>query len=303
MALSLDIALPPAEGGVLTRAPYTPFMAARTARAPGISPLGTAPLIAVLDDFAWQMARRAALIRARPEIVHALLPEAEPAALELLDTIAETAGALPGFERNGRHWHRPDGITTEIDHAQPLLSLGTMVAEDFCLLSAAPGAQYRLIGAILCFPSRWLLSEKLDKPLTAIHDRVPEYDDTLARRVARLFETLRPGRALVRVNWLVHATPEPHLPLGLSDKLVAKADPQGPLYLRTERQTLLRLPKSGAVAFGIKTSISALDSLTPEEKAALAHALQALDGETIAYRAGADLHQRALQRLTRSGQA
>jgi hypothetical protein len=283
---------------VIDRAPYAPFTEPRTARPPGLMPLGDLPLVTADPDFAAQMARREALIGARSEVVHALLPEGRSAAAELLDlVIRETAGAR-GFALEGAAWRRPDGGRVALDRAHPLFSLGRMTAEDWCLLlpDAASG-EYRLAGAILCFPSRWLLSEKLGRALTAIHEPVPGYAEELAKRVNRVFETLRAGRALWRVNWLVHATPELHLPLGLSDKLVAEADPGEGLYLRTERQTLTRLPASGAVAFGIKTTVCPLEALTPVEAAALARELARLSPADIAYRAGRDMHGAALARL------
>jgi hypothetical protein len=39
--------------------------------------------------------------------------------------------------------------------------------------------------------------------------------------------------------------------------------------VRSERQTLVRLPQTGAVLFAIHTYVVALDSLTPAERAGL----------------------------------
>ena len=283
---------------LLDHAPYAPFTEPRTARAPGLMPLGALPLVAADADFAAQMMRRAALLAERPQVVHALLPAGRAPAAELLDhVIAETAGAR-GFARAGARWTRPDGTSVAIDPDEPLRSLGRMVAEDWCLLVPDPASgEYRLVGAVLCFPSRWLLSEKLGRPLTAIHAPVPDYAEHLAARVNRVFEALRPERPVWRVNWLVHATPELHLPLGLSDKLVAEADPGEGLYLRTERQTLTRLPRTGAVAFGIKTTVCPLEALDADQAAALGRELARLSPADIAYRAGSDMHGAALARL------
>jgi hypothetical protein len=283
---------------LLDHAPHAPFMEPRTARPPGLMPLSEGALVTADPDFAAQMALREALLAGRREVVLGCPAEGRAPADELLAHVAGAAPRAAGFGCEGDLWHRPDGAALRIDRADPLASLGRMVAEDFCLLlpDAASG-EYRLVAAVLCFPSRWLLSEKLGRPLTAIHDPVPDYDATLARRVNRVFETLREGRALWRVNWLVHATPELHLPLGLSDKLVAEADPREGLYLRTERQTLTRLPETGAVAFGIKTSVCPLEALTPEQAGALARALAALDPEVVAYRSGAAAHALAIDRL------
>ena len=116
-------------------------------------------------------------------------------------------------------------------------------------------------------------------------------------RTNRVFEAIRVGRPLWRVNWLVSTTPELHLPLGLEEKSVSRGDPREELWLRTERQTLLRLPGSGAVVFGIKTSVSPVEALAPAEIIALRAALAAYDAETVAYKGGRDTYRATLARL------
>ncbi len=260
---------------MLDQCPYAPFLEPRTARAPGLMPLGDLPLTVRDADFAAQMAERRRLLAEVPETVLACLAEGAAPAGEL--------ARLLGLEGEG---------------LAALRAMGAATAEDWCLLlpDAASG-EYRLVAGLLCFPSRWSLAEKLGRPITAIHAPVPDYDAELARRVNRVFEAIRPGRALWRVNWLVHPTAELHLPLREGEKTAVVPDPSGTLYLRTERQTLTRLPETGAVAFGIKTSVCPLSALTPAEAAALAREYAALDGETLAYRSGGDLQARALARL------
>ncbi|MGF1501596.1 MAG: DUF3445 domain-containing protein [Paracoccaceae bacterium] len=287
-------------GLVLDFAPYTPFMEPRTARPPGLSPIDPADWTVVLPDFAAQMAYRQALLARRREIVLAELPEARPAAEELLTALLAHLATRADYRVEPRSVRRPDGGAVALGGA-PLETAGRLVAEDLVLMEAdAASGEYRLSAGFLCFPARWLLSEKLGRPLTAIHTPVPDYDETLARRVNRVFEAIRPGRPLCRVNWLVYATPEPHLPLGHEEK-AGRPPPDAcgaaRLYLRTERQTLRRLPQTGAVAFGIKTSICPVEALAPATAAGLRAALSRLDPETVAYRAGGDLHARTLARL------
>ncbi|MEM1298413.1 MAG: DUF3445 domain-containing protein [Pseudomonadota bacterium] len=269
---------------LLDHAPYTPFMHARTAHPPGISPLDPAEWTVRHADFDAQMTRRAEVLAEAHDISVAALNEGEAPALELLCAIKAHLGQDPS--------------PTLKEEYCPLTALGHMIAEDFCLLLPDElSGEYRLVSAVLCFPSRWLLPEKMGRPMTTIHTPVPEYNETLGRRVNRMFDTLRPERPLVRVNWLVHAVPELHLPLRHTDKLMASASPEGPFYLRTERQTLVRLPETGAVAFGIKTSVTPIECLTPPEAAALADGLSGFDEPTMAYRAGAELIGNAIAAL------
>jgi hypothetical protein len=283
---------------LLERPPYTPFTDPRLARPPGLMPLDPGEWFVIHGDFAGQMAYREQLLARRRDMVFALLPEGRAAAGELLEAVLDTVAALPGYRFGDGVVTRPDGGAVTIDPDDPLATAGRLVADDLCLLLPDPDAgEYRLVGAVLCFPSRWLLAEKVGRPLTAIHDPVPDYDETLARRVNRVFEALRVGRPLWRVNWLVDATPELHLPQGLNDEIIAPDDPACGLYLRTERQTLTRLPRTGAVVFGIKTSVSPIDSLTAAEAASLHAAMAAYDAGIIAYKSGAGAYGAALARL------
>ncbi|MEO0992704.1 MAG: DUF3445 domain-containing protein [Pseudomonadota bacterium] len=283
---------------LLERPPYLPFLDPRTARPPGLMPLGERPLATADPDFAAQITERARLLEAERDTVLAVLPEGEAPAEELLEIVC---AATPD-RWDGERWRRPDGVSVTPDPATPLASLGAMTAEDWCLL--VPGDEYRLVAAILCFPSRWSLAEKLGRALTPIHAPVPDYDGTLARRVNRVFEAIRPGASLWRVNWLVHVESELYLPRREEDKSDGVAvGPETPLYLRTERQTLTRLPRTGAVAFGIKTSLSPLEALAPSEAAAMARELGALEERTIANRAGGNLQTEALRRLALASRA
>lgn len=283
---------------LLDRAPYTPFSDPRMASPPGLRPLDPAEWFVIHPDFAAQMAYREQLLLERRDVVLALLPEGRAAAAEVLEAVADAVAGLPGYARVGDHLTRPDGVTVVIERDDPLASAGRLVADDLCLLLPDPGSgEYRLVGAVLCFPSRWLLAEKIGRPLTAIHDPVPDYDDTLARRVNRVFAALRVDRPLWRVNWIVDATAELYLPVGQAMKRPVHSDPAGPIYLRTERQTLARLPATGAVVFGIKTSISPIDSLAAAEAAALRAGLVNYDAATIAYKSGGNAYRSALDRL------
>ena len=149
----------------------------------------------------------------------------------------------------------------------PLLArMALLVDEDVCVLRDGV-----LVAGCVCAPSHWRLREKVGKPLGAVHAPVPGYDVELADKVDRLVARLRPGVAVVRRNWTIHETSaryEPHAPEPLS---VTPADQ----WLRTERQTLLRLPRSGAVLFGIRTDMVPLRHVPPPVKQALAARLAA----------------------------
>ncbi|NBO20730.1 MAG: DUF3445 domain-containing protein, partial [Rhodobacteraceae bacterium] len=87
----------------------------------------------------------------------------------------------------------------------------------------------------------------------------------LAARVQRLFDAIRPEQPLWRQNWFLYEDPQLHQPRLEFEERPVQAKP----YLRSERQTLLRLPGSRAVVFGIHTYVLALDALTPDQRAGL----------------------------------
>jgi len=228
-----------------TSIPYDPL---NPRPLPGIQPASMEDWLHCDDAFSAQMQHRAALLAARREDVLALDPSAEPAAQELLDLVLHHT-----YPACSDQVVRPDGHRVLIDRARPLETLCHLVQEDFCILQKH-GDEHVLTGAILCFPASWRLSEKFMRPLVDIHDPVASYDANIARRVQRLFDGIQPGRPLWRFNALWYEDAELHQPRSASEPREIK-DPGTAQYMRSERQTLLRLPGTGAVVFSIHTYV------------------------------------------------
>lgn len=126
-----------------------------------------------------------------------------------------------------------------------------LVQEDLCILEPDGEETFRLTAASLCAPSNWLLEHKIGNTLDTIHGPVPGYQAVLAARVRRLFAGLKPGKPLLRFNWSVQSQPE----LLWRTEPGQMSDPTGAgdgRCWRVERQTLRRLPQTGAVVFGIR---------------------------------------------------
>ena len=242
--------------------PHFPWLDPRLARLPGVVPLEGEDWLLADEAFAGQMARRDALIAERPDQVHALLPGAMPAATELYALVLERLARRDGYQLHGDKLTRPDGVSVPLNPAQPLKTLGRLVQEDFCLLEAA-GGEHLLTGAILCFPASWTLSQKLGRPLTAIHDPVPTYDEAIARRVQRMFDAIRVEQPLWRMNYLSYDDPELFQPRLEGQR---RPPPVQHVYLRSERQCLRRLPGSRAVVFSIHSYVMRVADLPPEAR-------------------------------------
>ncbi len=159
-------------------------------------------------------------------------------------------------------------------------------------------AAFRLQGGALCFPTGWSLEENLGATLDEIHAIVPGLNATLGPAIARFLAGLRPGVAYGRENWGIAATRELNL-----HPIRRIPPPQPPvdlanLWLRVEHQTLLALPRSGAVAFGIRLSLHPLDKVagTPTG-VGLRRALQALPEDLAAYKRLDGIRERLIAEL------
>ena len=77
------------------------------------------------------------------------------------------------------------------------------------------------------------------------------------------FDNLRVGQVVARRNWFVHDIADYHQPVAVPMRPVDDPAEVASLFVRSERETLRRLPESDAMVFTIKTQIAPL----PEVKA------------------------------------
>jgi dimethylamine monooxygenase subunit A len=186
----------------------------------------------------------------------------------------------------------------------PLELAGRLVQEDLCLIQNGDNGPV-FTAAVLCFPSRWRLWDKIGKPLTAVHGPVPLYADRLARPVDRFMRHLKPDHIAARLNWSLLDDPALFQPggkwrtEGAADITAANAGSR--VFLRVERQTLRRLPRSGAVLFGIRVHVYPLNRVIdrPDRAVALAEAVRALPPEIQHYKSLLPFRQPLLAWLER----
>ena len=205
------------------------------------------------EAYAGQMEERERLITDNRNAVIALDDMALRAAVELLEKTLEFLPDLGGFEQNAEIVFCPDGRSVKIDVSDPMATLGRLIQNDFCIMQKR-GDEHILTGAVLCFPASWSLSEKFMQPLTVIHEPVTEYDENITRRVQRLFNGIKVERPLWRFNKLYYEAPDLHQPRTFSKPRKILGRNEGK-YIRSEKQTLTRLPKSNAVIFTIHTFV------------------------------------------------
>ena len=247
------------------RLPFYPWMRTGGVRLPGLSPISVEDWLKQDEVFAAQMAYRDALVRKRRGEVYAVLPEAEAGARELLSILLEELPLRAGYNREGTRAIRPDGVAVETEGLPPLLAAGRLVQEDFALIVKA-GSTHRLVGGMICFPANWNLADKLGKSLGGLHGPVEVFDAEMAKRTGRVFNNLRADTPLERANFLIYTNPDLHQPAHAPKRLMTGAD----RFVRVERQTLRRLPRTGAIVFAIHTYLVRAGSLDPDRFAALA---------------------------------
>lgn len=159
--------------------------------------------------------------------------------------------------------------------------------------SANTAPNYHLHAYAGCFPSGFNWLEKIGKPLAAIHTPVPNYEEKLEKSMDRFFATVPPGKIVSRKNWTVTTDRELFKVKGthgdasrdVNEDAESQVKPEIDLsqtVLRCERQTLHRLPKTGALVFGFKTYQYELDDLKKEGSALeLAEAIEGLDKGSV----------------------
>ena len=230
-------------------------------RLPGVVPIEMSDWLQVDDAYAAQMAYRMQILSDRRDRVLMLNDAAIEAADELLE-MAEAQLPMLGFVQNGSNWTCPDG--RKVERAGALETLAKLVQEDFLILDKQNGAHV-LMGGVLCFPASWSLAEKFERTLDEIHAPVPEYS-AVAGSVERMFSVLRPGRPLMRMNALRYGDPDLFHPHRGSD-ILREVGQLG--YIRCERQTMLRLPRTGYAVFTIHTYQVPETAVAPEALAQL----------------------------------
>jgi hypothetical protein len=204
---------------------------------------------------AWQLDQKARLVAEdRGRFVH---PESTDAAAQGAGRLAELLAAEPGQEALSTH-----GPASVIERC------GLATQEDWCVMVRED--TWRLRAACVCFPSRWVLADKVGGTVAAIHDPVPRYEQDLGGLLEASFDRMPADRAVWRVNWNLWDDPRLSQPWTEADAEVFDPPPVDEVgervFVRVERQTMRRLTDD-AIAFSIRVHQRPLARLVDEEGA------------------------------------
>lgn len=265
--------------------PYAPKM--------GVQALDLAHWIEI-DPARWdqELALRERLVRDNPDLVVRALPEAADACFELRELLAEHLPKVAPdryrrdgtrFLVRGRH-HEPPATPLEA-----LRQIATWTQEDWAILQ---GDDTRLVAGAILFPSRWNLPEKLGLTPEGVHKPVPNFDK-IAKPTERTLSRIREEFPLWRVNWTIHDSDDLHVPHPHpSDPDLDESNILERAYVRTERQTLRRLPLSKAVVFSIRTYLYRIPDLVadPDRLRKMLGTLEGMPRDSAMYKGMRDFY-------------
>jgi hypothetical protein len=167
-------------------------------------------------------------------------------------------------------------------------------------------ARWTLTALSLSAGTFFSAGEVVGRTLRQLHGPVPGFGERLLPRVERILDALRPDLILQRRNWTVIGTDELHLPdpepVRAAMSSVRPEDAGVRLFLRIERQTVRRLPRTGAVLFTIRVWTESLAEMAtrPDRLGAFARAWRSAPPDFQTYKRLGDLQPLVSAFLERS---
>ena len=236
------------------------------------------------------IAERRRWLSIHPEIHTALEPEGVPLLAETI-RMAARLNTLPA-----------SSAIEDLDNASPSEMcrwLGERWEPDFLLLKPDAQGTFRLRGGGLCFPSHWDLSEKMGRTMAEIHGPVPDLNAQLGRQIDGFLRRMKPGISWQRLNWGLSRTPElnlhPARNLPALDPTVGLDD----VWWRIEDQSLVALPESGGILFGIRLVLKSYRDVRadPALRQGMIRALRTMPEPMAAYKGLTSSRQRLIDLL------
>ncbi len=169
----------------------------------------------------------------------------------------------------------------------PLLTAGALVADDLVLLENRDGG-WRVTAGYVAFPSSWSLKEKAGRTIGEIHGPVPDFEPGSRNDglINRMFDRIASGRVVERFNWSIYPEADLDWPPEKGARVARKSFDPASNFIRVERQTLRKLPETGAMLFTIRIYQDPIAAVTahPELGHQLAARLEAMSTAQLAYK-------------------
>jgi len=294
----------------MTTPRHTPYDGSSKLFEIGLKPLDLNDWIDADEHLTAYLDEKERLIATARGEVFAAEPGTEAAQAEVLELLA---GHLPArfpavYRRTGDVMEIvPAGRRVDLTATPPLLTAARLVQEDLVLMGKGE-ASWRLVAGAVCFPSSWRVGQKFGRPIEEIHAPVPGFGPGTRPNelITRMFDNLRPAQPVIRWNWSLYGNdvlPHPDLqPVPSFGR-----DRAEHVFLRSERQTLRKLPRSGDILFTVRIIIDPLEALERHPDGAgiasrLIAQLEALSDAQLDYKGMTAERDRVIERLAEIAQ-
>lgn len=248
-------------------------------------------------------ADKAARIHERGKKCISTHPDAFAGAIELLE---ELSNYLPArypslFKRTpvgiDNLWSRESfNIVERPLQEDPMAICARLVQDDLALMIEQPDGQYRLLAGAILLAGFWRLSDKFGMTLSNIHTSgdVPHFREKLETGMVKFFQRLKCDTFYGRNNYFLQVDDslpwshsigkedDPVVSWGTTEKNRAIEHH----WFRSERQSLRRLPKSGAICFTVRTYFLPVTEMAQEDyvPGRLASAIRSWDERVSNYK-------------------
>ena len=169
----------------------------------------------------------------------------------------------------------------------PMQMAARMIQDDIVMMFEKSDGEYYLLAATAILPGAWRLKDKFGMSLSEIHvsGDVPSYEAKLEKGMTSFFRRIQPQSPFVRNNYFFQVgddlawnrslglenfdeiddyngncvkTVKPHWGTAKGGEAIEHH------YFRTERQSLRRLPRTGAVVFTFRTYLHPVTEIAQE---------------------------------------
>jgi hypothetical protein len=286
---------------------HTPYASAAPAFSIGLSPLDPARWIEHDELFAAQLALKETILAQERAAAFGALGGSEAGQAETLELlVAHLLAYFPQtYRREGDAlWILAADRLVALSDEPALLTASRLVQEDLLLMQRHEQG-WRLVAGSLCFPSTWVLAEKLGLAMEDIHGPVPGYAGRMAAMIARIFDNLKVEQPVERLNWSIYSDARLRYAQSKQDPLERFPPGQSVAeraHIRVERQTLRRLARCGDILFTVRVHVDPVAAFARDSRGrglarALHDQLAALNSEQLAYKGIVEARERLLATL------
>ncbi|CDR41447.1 CYFA0S07e02234g1_1 [Cyberlindnera fabianii] len=200
--------------------------------------------------------------------VYGTLPEAYAPAMELLE---EFRNYLPAryptlFQKTKegiKNLYNGEEFNTVNPTMDPMLIAAHFTQDDLAIMVEDSNGEYVLKGGAIMLAGFWRFKDKVNLPLSAIHTTgdVPKYNTHLKKGMEKFFQRITPEAPIVRNNYFIQTDDRLDWSSSIGDEnkqnvgwyTADKATDINQIWYRSERQSVRRLPLTGACVFTIRT--------------------------------------------------